>query len=112
MKFTIDLDEDQMIEIFSTFVKQQDNSDPINSLSLIFCRYEGGDIYEPALFFYPDWDIDFEVNVGLVDALEEFLAEHDETDSEFADQCDLAKRLLATTDEWIKQQRSKASEKV
>jgi hypothetical protein len=110
MKFKFELDDDQVLSLFEKFVNEQESDDTINSLSIIFDKYEGGDneVYQPSLFFYPNWEFDFEVRLPLVDALEEYLEQHEGEDyEEFADQRTLVKRLLAVTEEWITQQKLK-----
>jgi hypothetical protein len=104
MKFLIELDADRCQEIFEQFIKEREEDDTINSLSIIFDRSEE-EVYEPALFFCPDWDIDFEARIPLVEALQEYLDEESHDDD---DHRDLVTRLLATTNEWIKEQRAKS----
>jgi hypothetical protein len=111
MKVTFDMDWEQVVEMFNEFIQEREKEDPLSSLSLIFDRSDDdSEIEEPALFFCPvKWDVDFQDRVSLIEALQEFLDEHND-DEEFADQCDLARRLQATTREWIEQQRSKRDE--
>jgi hypothetical protein len=98
MKVSIELN---IHELFEQFISEREQNDPINSLSIVFDRREDN-VYAPALFFCPDWDVDFEARVFMTDALQEYL---DEDDNDDADHRDLMTRLLATIDEWIKQQK-------
>jgi hypothetical protein len=111
MKFTIDLDEDQVLELLKRHVEEKEVEDSINSLSIIFQRHEEADgepVYQPALFFCPNWDFDFEVSVALTDAFQEYL--DDENNDDDANR-DLMTRLLETTNAWIKEQREGATTK-
>jgi hypothetical protein len=107
MKITFDLDEDRLAELFQRFIKAKNRADPINPLSIIFTRWnQDNDVPEPTLYFYPDWNFEFEISIPLTLALQEFIEENNGDE----DQYDLAARLLATTNEWIKEQIEKDNE--
>ena len=87
--------------MFEQFIKQQEESDVIPSLSIIFERYGEEDPYEPAIFFCPDWPFDFERSVSLADALQEYLEDNvnDDDDHRF-----LIAKLLTVINDWRKEQ--------
>jgi len=108
----IEIDDDQFHKLLTQYLKTKEAEDPINSLSIIFDRYgeeDGSDIVQPSLFFYPDWDIDFEFSISLTDVLQEYL-DSEERHGDDEDHRILVTRLLATTNEWIEQQKQKNKE--
>ena len=100
MKF--ELDEERMLELFKQHIDEREKADTIPSLSLIFQEYEDG--YQPALFFCPDWEIDFSVDVSLTDALQEYLDEEGNDDEDYRG---LAVALLKTINDWKTERSSK-----
>lgn len=94
MRLTFELDEECLFELLQQLVTEKEQKDAVKSLFIGFERNE------PAMFFYPDWDFDFEVILSLTEALQDYL---EEEDHDIDAHRDLVTRLLATINEWKKE---------
>jgi hypothetical protein len=88
MQVTIELSDDQMEAFVESVLREADEKDPIEQLSISFA----GD--EPMLLFCPDWPFQYEAKVSLQQALQEEL-EHREADGDEPEKVEILKRLLA-----------------